>query len=210
MRRLFDIAVASTVLAATAPLLVATAGLVRWRIGGPALFRQTRTGLDGRPFTILKFRTMRDAFGPDGEPLPDGARLTKLGKVLRDLSIDELPNLLNVLRGDMSLIGPRPLVDDYRTLYSVRQWRRHEVKPGLTGWAQVNGRNSLSWDEKFEFDVWYVENRSWRLDLAILLRTVACVVARDGISMKGAATVHRFEGAASDTRLATTLTAGAA
>ena len=198
MRRLFDIAVAATALVVTSPLLAVAALAVKARIGGPALFRQKRTGLDGRTFTILKFRTMREAYGPDGEPLPDGARLTKLGKLLRDLSIDELPNLVNVLRGDMAIIGPRPLIEDYRDLYSNRQWRRHEVRPGITGWAQVNGRNALSWDEKFELDVWYVENRTWRVDAAILLRTVACVVARDGIAMPGAATVHRFEGSDED------------
>ena len=204
MRRALDIVVAFGVLLLAAPLLGAVALLVRTCLGGPAFFTQTRTGLHGRPFTIYKFRTMRDVVDANGEPLPDGARLTRLGKLLRDLSIDELPNLLNVLRGEMSLIGPRPLIDDYHDLYSVEQRRRHEVKPGITGWAQVNGRNALSWDEKFALDVWYVDNRSWRTDLAILWRTIGCVVARDGISMAGAATVHRFEGHQfEDTDLAT-------
>ena len=206
MKRLFDIAVAGTALVAAAPVIAVAAGLVKWRIGGPVLFRQTRTGIDGMPFTILKFRTMRDAFDRDGSPLPDGARLTRLGKLLRDCSIDELPNLLNVLRGDMSIVGPRPLIDEYRDLYSARQWRRHEVRPGITGWAQVNGRNRLSWDQKFELDVWYVENASWRTDLTILFRTIGCVLGRDGIAMDGAATVHRFEGSAHPSALAARLT----
>ena len=194
MKRLLDIALAATGLALASPVLLVTALAVRASTGGPILFRQTRTGLGGKPFTILKFRTMRDARDADGEVLPDGARLTPLGSLLRDLSVDELPNLVNVLRGEMSLIGPRPLIHEYRDLYSTEQFRRHEVKPGITGWAQVNGRNALSWDEKFRLDVEYVDRRSWRLDALILFRTIGCVVARDGISMPGAATVRRFEG----------------
>ena len=194
MKRLLDILGASIALVLVSPVLLVTALLVAHQHGGAVIFRQTRTGLGGRPFRIWKFRTMRDALDANGQPLADGARLTPLGRRLRDLSIDELPNLVNVLRGEMSLVGPRPLVDDYRDLYSPRQWRRHDVKPGITGWAQVNGRNSLSWDEKFALDVWYVENRSLALDALILLRTAGCVVAREGIAMPGAVTVHRFEG----------------
>ena len=168
--------------------------LIRWKMGPPALFRQQRPGRDGRPFILYKFRTMKDANGPDGQPLPDAERLTPLGEFVRRSSLDELPQLLNVLRGDMSLVGPRPLLMEYLPLYSARQARRHEVRPGITGWAQVNGRNALGWPEKLEMDAWYVENRSFLLDMKILLLTVGRVVSRSGISQPGAATMEKFRG----------------
>lgn len=180
------------------PLLLLLALLIRWKMGPPALFRQQRPGRDGEPFILLKFRTMKDANGPDGQPLPDAERLTPLGQFVRRASLDELPQLLNVLRGDMSLVGPRPLLMEYLPLYSARQARRHEVRPGITGWAQVNGRNALRWPEKLEMDVWYVENRSFLLDLKILLLTVGRVLARSGISQPGAATMEKFRGEGND------------
>jgi len=168
--------------------------LIRWKMGPPALFRQQRPGRNGEPFILLKFRTMRDANGADGQPLPDAERLTPLGEFVRRSSLDELPQLLNVLRGDMSLVGPRPLLMEYLPLYSARQARRHEVRPGITGWAQVNGRNALGWPQRVELDVWYVENRSFLLDLKILMLTVGRVVSRSGISQPGAATMEKFRG----------------
>ena len=168
--------------------------LIRWKMGPPALFRQQRPGRNGQPFILFKFRTMKDANGPDGQPLPDAERLTPLGEFVRRSSLDELPQLLNVLRGDMSLVGPRPLLMEYLPLYSARQARRHEVRPGITGWAQVNGRNALGWPEKLEMDAWYVENRSFLLDMKILLLTVGRVVSRSGISQPGAATMEKFRG----------------
>ena len=167
-------------------------------MGPPALFRQQRPGRNGERFTLLKFRTMRDATDAAGQPLPDAERLTPLGEFVRRSSLDELPQLLNVLRGDMSLVGPRPLLMEYLPLYSARQARRHEVRPGITGWAQVNGRNALGWPEKLEMDVWYVENRSFLLDLKILLLTVGRVLARSGISQPGAATMEKFRGEGND------------
>ena len=168
--------------------------LICWNMGPPALFRQQRPGRNGQPFILFKFRTMKDANGPDGQPLPDAERLTPLGEFIRRSSLDELPQLLNVLRGDMSLVGPRPLLMEYLPLYSARQARRHEVRPGITGWAQVNGRNALGWPDKLEMDVWYVENRSFLLDVKILLLTVGRVVSRSGISQPGAATMEKFRG----------------
>lgn len=194
LKRLFDFAVAAALLLLLWPVLLLLALLIRWKMGPPALFRQERPGLGGRPFIVLKFRTMKDANGPDGQPLPDAERLTPLGEFVRRSSLDELPQLLNVLRGDMSLVGPRPLLMEYLPLYSARQARRHEVRPGITGWAQVNGRNALGWPEKLEMDAWYVENRSFLLDLKILLLTVKRVLARSGISQQGAATMEKFRG----------------
>lgn len=198
MKRLFDIVVAAVALLVLSPVIALVAFGVWRNLGGPVVFRQTRPGLNGRPFVMLKFRTMRDAVGPDGQPLPDAARMTPFGAVLRSTSLDELPELWNVLKGEMSLVGPRPLLMDYLPLYSPEQARRHDVRPGLTGWAQVNGRNALSWDEKFKLDVWYVDNRSLALDLKILAMTVRRVFARDGISAEGEATMPRFTGASTD------------
>jgi lipopolysaccharide/colanic/teichoic acid biosynthesis glycosyltransferase len=194
LKRLFDFAVAATLLLVLWPLMLLLALLIRWKMGPPALFRQQRPGRDGRPFVLLKFRTMKDANGPDGQPLPDAERLTPLGQFIRRTSLDELPQLLNVLRGDMSLVGPRPLLMEYLPLYNARQARRHEVRPGITGWAQVNGRNALGWPDRLEMDAWYVENRSFLLDLKILLLTVGRVLARSGISQPGAATMEKFRG----------------
>jgi lipopolysaccharide/colanic/teichoic acid biosynthesis glycosyltransferase len=177
-----------------APILLVVALLVRVKLGSPVLFRQQRPGLGGRPFMMMKFRTMTDALGPDGQPLPDAQRLTRFGRWLRASSLDELPELLNIVRGDMSLVGPRPLLMRYLPLYSPEQARRHEVRPGLTGWAQINGRNALSWDEKFALDRWYVEHRSFLLDLRILWQTALKVVKREGISSAGEATMPPFTG----------------
>lgn len=193
-KRFFDVVAAGGALALLSGPMLLLALLVRSKLGSPVLFSQVRPGLNGQPFTMYKFRTMTDERGPDGELLPDSVRLTRFGKFLRSTSVDELPELLNILKGDMSLVGPRPLLMEYLPLYNERQARRHEVRPGLTGWAQVNGRNALSWDEKFEHDVWYVENRSFALDLKILLMTLQKVVKRDGISADGEATMPRFSG----------------
>ena len=193
-KRLLDVALAGGVLLAAAPVLLLAMLLVRWRLGAPVLFRQVRPGLHGTPFTIVKLRTMRDASDAQGNPLPDAERMTALGRWLRRLSIDELPQLLNVLRGEMSIVGPRPLLMQYLPLYSPRQARRHEVLPGITGWAQVNGRNALSWPERLELDVWYVEHRSFRLDCYILWRSLASVASGRGVSADGQATVQAFRG----------------
>ena len=197
MKRLFDIVVAVVVLAATLPLLAVIALLVRVKLGRPVFFRQLRPGRHGKPFTLFKFRTMLNWTGSDGLPLPDRDRLTGFGKFLRASSLDELPELWNVLKGDMSLIGPRPLLMEYLPLYTSQQARRHDVRPGLTGWAQVNGRNALSWDDKFALDLWYVDHRSFWLDLKILGRTITKVFTRHGISAEGEATMSRFEGSQS-------------
>lgn len=194
MKRLFDVAVAAALLVALAPVMVVVAGLVRWRMGSPVLFRQERPGRDGVPFRVLKFRTMVQATDAAGEPLPDAQRLTPLGAALRRLSLDELPQLFNVLKGDMSLVGPRPLLMEYLPLYSPRQARRHEVRPGITGWAQVNGRNALDWQERLEMDAWYVEHRSFALDLKILWLTVARVASGSGVAQEGEATMRKFTG----------------
>ena len=177
-----------------APLLAAIAIAVAVGLGRPILFRQARPGLRGRPFTLLKFRTMRDAVGPDRSPLPDSARMTPLGTFLRSWSLDELPELWNVIRGEMSLVGPRPLLTEYLPLYTPDQARRHDVRPGITGWAQVHGRNALSWDEKFALDLWYVDHRSFLLDLKILALTLRNVLARHGINAENSATMPRFTG----------------
>ncbi len=194
MKRAFDFFAALAILVLGAPLLLVIASLVRLKLGAPILFRQLRPGRAAKPFELLKFRTMTDACGPDGALLPDAARLTPFGRFLRASSLDELPSLLNVIRGQMSLVGPRPLLMQYVPLYSPLQARRHEVRPGITGWAQVNGRNALSWDEKFELDVWYVDNRSFSLDLLILARTVSRVMRREGISAAGDVTMPVFRG----------------
>ena len=194
MKRLFDIFVSAGALIVLSPLMVCLALLIRVKLGAPVLFSQVRPGLNTGPFRMYKFRSMTNAHDAQGVLLPDAERLTPFGKFLRASSLDELPELFNILRGDMSLVGPRPLLMEYLPLYSARQARRHEVRPGLTGWAQVNGRNALSWDEKFELDVWYVENRSFALDLKILWLTLLTVVRRKGISSDGHATMPPFTG----------------
>ncbi len=194
MKRLLDIVLAGMALVLLSPLLGITAFLI-WRdVGSPVLFRQVRPGLNGIPFEMIKFRTMRDINGPDGQPLSDNERLTPLGHKLRSTSIDELPELWNVLKGDMSLVGPRPLLMEYLPLYSSEQARRHEIRPGLTGWAQVNGRNAISWEEKFELDTWYMDNSSLSLDLKIMVMTAQKVIWRDGISAEDEATMSKFTG----------------
>lgn len=194
MKRLFDFVLAGLALLLLAPLLVVLSVLIRVMLGRPVLFRQMRPGLHGRPFQMIKFRTMRDALDAAGNPLPDAVRLTPFGRLLRSSSLDELPELWNVLRGDMSLVGPRPLLMDYLPLYTPEQRRRHETRPGITGWAQVNGRNAISWEEKFSLDVWYVDNRSFLLDIRILFLTVRKVLVREGISAEGETTMSRFTG----------------
>jgi len=194
VKRVFDIAVAGICLIILAPLWLAIAIAVRLRLGGPVLFRQERLGLNGRPFTLLKFRTMTDARGPDGELLEDDERLTTLGSSLRRTTLDELPEILNVLRSDMSVVGPRPLLPQYRSRYTPEQWRRHEVKPGMAGPVAAYGRNSLSWEEKFRLDVDYVDNHSFWTDLKILGRSALAVVRREGISAEGHATMPTFLG----------------
>ena len=194
VKRGVDVVVAATALVVLSPVLAATAAAVRLSLGSPVLFTQQRPGRGGRPFRMYKFRTMRDAADAQGNPLPDAERLTRLGRVLRATSLDELPELFNVLRGEMSLVGPRPLLVDYLPLYTAEQARRHEVRPGITGWAQVNGRNALSWEDRFRLDVWYVDHASLWLDLRILALTVRKVIAREGISQQGSATMERFRG----------------
>lgn len=194
VKRLVDVAGAGVGLVLTAPILAAASVAIVYDMGTPVLFRQRRPGQDGKIFTLYKLRTMRDAVDRSGRTLPDAERLTALGRFLRASSIDELPELYNVLRGDMSLVGPRPLLVEYLERYSPRQARRHEVRPGLTGWAQINGRNTVDWDERFELDVWYVDNWSNGLDLRILWKTVAKVAAREGISQAGEATMKPFMG----------------
>jgi lipopolysaccharide/colanic/teichoic acid biosynthesis glycosyltransferase len=193
-KRLLDFILAAIALMLLAPALAVIALLVRVKLGSPVLFRQQRPGLHGRPFTLLKFRTMSDARDEEGRLLPDADRLTGLGQALRNASLDELPELINVLRGEMSLVGPRPLLMQYLERYSPEQMRRHEVRPGITGWAQVRGRNALSWDEKFSLDVRYVDHLSFSLDVKILLLTVKMVWRREGVSAKGYATMPEFKG----------------
>lgn len=194
MKRTFDIVVSGLAVVVLLPFTTTIALLVRWRLGSPVLFCQIRPGKGGKPFVMFKFRTMTDARGADGDLLPDAERLRRFGRFLRSTSLDELPGLWNVLAGDMSLVGPRPLLMEYLPLYSPEQARRHEVRPGVTGWAQVSGRNALSWEEKFALDVWYVDNRSFWLDLKIIALTVVRVLKRSGISAKGEATMPRFSG----------------
>jgi lipopolysaccharide/colanic/teichoic acid biosynthesis glycosyltransferase len=197
LKRLVDVTGAAMGLILLSPLIVSLLFAVRLGIGSPVLFRQLRPGRFGRPFVLVKFRTMREATDASGGPLPDAQRLTKLGRFLRATSLDELPELWNVLRGDMSLVGPRPLLMEYLPLYSAEQSRRHEVRPGITGWAQINGRNAINWEEKFRLDVWYVDNRSLRLDFKILLLTLKRVLDRSGISHPGHVTMERFRGPSS-------------
>ena len=194
MKRVFDFFTALFALLVFALLLVGLAWQVRRKLGSPVLFTQMRPGLHGKPFRMVKFRTMTDAWDASGALLPDAQRLTSFGRFLRASSLDELPELWNVLRGEMSLVGPRPLLMEYLPLYSPEQARRHEVRPGITGWAQVNGRNAISWPDKFALDVWYVDNRSMWLDVRILWLTVRKVLVRDGISAVGEATMPKFEG----------------
>jgi lipopolysaccharide/colanic/teichoic acid biosynthesis glycosyltransferase len=197
-KRLFDVAVAAPALVLLSPLILATALAVRWKMGSPVLFRQKRPGLGGKPFELVKFRTMLNANDRNGRPLADAERLTRFGRVLRATSLDELPQLWNVLKGDMSLVGPRPLLMEYLPRYSPEQARRHDVRPGLTGWTQVNGRNALGWDAKFALDVWYVDNRSFLLDLKILFKTAAALLRPRGISASGHATMPEFLGKLGD------------
>ena len=194
LKRAFDIAAAASALVVLSPVLAITAYKVKKELGLPVLFRQTRPGLHGKPFEMIKFRTMKDATDKAGNALPDSERLTEFGKKLRASSLDELPELWNVLKGDMSLVGPRPLLMEYLPLYNAEQAKRHNVRPGVTGYAQVNGRNSLSWEDKFKLDTWYVEHQSLWLDIKILLKTVKKVIIKDGISAEGEATMTKFTG----------------
>ena len=194
LKRIFDLVVSIIALILLAPLMFLIALLIRVTMGPPVLFKQVRPGLHGKPFTMYKFRTMLDLRDENGELLPDEKRLTPLGRFLRSTSLDELPELINVLKGDMSLVGPRPLLMKYLDRYTPEQFRRHEVKPGITGWAQINGRNALTWEEKFKLDVWYVDNWTIWLDLKILAITLYKVVKREGISQPGKATADEFKG----------------
>lgn len=197
MKRFFDLIVAAIALLLLSLPLVVLIWLIRRRLGSPVFFRQVRPGMHGKPFEMVKFRTMTDERGPDGQLLPDAVRLTPFGRFLRSSSLDELPELWNVLKGDMSLVGPRPLLMDYLPLYSPEQARRHEVRPGVTGWAQINGRNAISWEDKFKLDTWYVDNQSLWLDIKILWLTVKKVLVREGISAAGEATMSKFTGSKS-------------
>ncbi|MDX3895623.1 sugar transferase [Pusillimonas sp.] len=194
MKRVFDIIASALALLLLAPVLAGVALLVALKMGRPVFFRQQRPGLDGKPFTMLKFRTMRDERDAQGRPLSDAERLTPFGRWLRATSLDELPELWNVLKGDLSLVGPRPLLMEYLPRYSETQRRRHEVRPGLTGWAQVHGRNAVDWNKRFELDVWYVDHRSFWLDMKILAMTVHLVLSRRGVSAQGEATMREFTG----------------
>ncbi len=193
-KRLFDFLAALVALFFLSPLFLLTAVLVFWKLGSPIIFRQRRPGLHGRLFSILKFRTMTDMRDEAGNLLPDAQRLTKLGKFLRSSSLDELPELINVVKGEMSLVGPRPLLEQYLDLYTPEQMRRHEVRPGITGWAQINGRNALSWEEKFQLDLWYVDNHNFWLDIKIILMTIIKIVKRESINQPGQATIRPFQG----------------
>lgn len=198
MKRLMDFIASVFGLSVLLPIIAILSLLIRINLGAPILFGQMRPGMNGKPFRMIKFRTMRDASDLDGNPLPDSERITKFGAFLRATSLDELPELWNVLKGDMSLVGPRPLLMEYLDLYTPEQARRHEIRPGITGWAQVNGRNAISWEEKFKLDVWYVDNRSLWLDIKILWMTVKKVIVREGISAQGEATMSKFEGTKHD------------
>jgi lipopolysaccharide/colanic/teichoic acid biosynthesis glycosyltransferase len=200
IKRLFDISMALAALMLLSPVIAMVAWQIRHKLGSPVLFHQMRPGKDGKLFYILKFRTMTDVRDEQGMLLPDEKRLTKFGQFLRSTSLDELPELINVLKGEMSLVGPRPLLMEYLPLYTPEQYRRHEVRPGITGWAQINGRNALSWEEKFKLDVWYVDNRSLWLDMKIIFLTIWKVLRRDGISAEGEATMSRFTGSSLERR----------
>jgi sugar transferase EpsL len=203
LKRLFDVVVAAALLVLLSPVLAMIAATVGVAMGRSVLFRQQRPGLHGKPFTILKFRTMVEATDASGKPLPDAKRITRVGRLLRRTSLDELPELVNVLRGDMSLVGPRPLLMEYLPRYSEEQMRRHEVRPGITGWSQVHGRNALTWDEKFALDVWYVDHRSLRLDVQILLATIGEVVKGEGIPHAAVAAMEPFRGSGGEPSIAT-------
>ena len=194
LKRLLDITIASIALILLSPLYFYVAHKVKKNLGSPVLFRQVRPGLHGKPFEMIKFRTMKDAVDEQGNPLPDSERLTPFGKMLRSTSLDEMPELWNVIKGDMSIVGPRPLLTEYLPLYNEEQAKRHNVRPGMTGHAQVNGRNAISWEEKFKLDTWYVENQSTLLDFKIMFKTVHKVLAKDDISAEGEATMTRFTG----------------
>ncbi|MGK9155511.1 sugar transferase [Acinetobacter radioresistens] len=194
LKRLLDIIIASIALILLSPLYVFVAYKVKKNLGSPVLFRQVRPGLHGKPFEMIKFRTMKDAVDEQGNPLPDSERLTPFGQMLRSTSLDEMPELWNVIKGDMSIVGPRPLLMEYLPLYSPEQAKRHDVRPGMTGYAQVNGRNAIGWEEKFKLDTWYVENQSIWLDFKIMLKTVKKVLAKDDISAEGEATMSKFTG----------------
>ncbi|KIC79624.1 sugar transferase [Pseudomonas sp. C5pp] len=194
VKRAVDIFASLFGLILLSPIILILSLCIRRKLGAPVLFRQIRPGMNGKPFEMVKFRTMRDALDAQGVPLPDDKRMTPFGSFLRASSLDELPELWNVLKGDMSLVGPRPLLMEYLPLYSQEQYRRHEVRPGVTGWAQINGRNALSWEDKFKLDVWYIDNRSIMLDFKILLLTVKKVLVRDGISAEGEVTMSKFTG----------------
>ncbi|CAH7458915.1 Uncharacterized sugar transferase EpsL [Vibrio chagasii] len=193
-KRLFDFASSLIALILLSPIIALVAWKIRKNLGSPVLFRQTRPGLNGKPFEMVKFRTMKDAVDQQGNPLPDSERMTPFGDKLRNSSLDELPELWNVLKGEMSLVGPRPLLMQYLPLYNKEQARRHEVRPGVTGWAQINGRNAISWEDKFELDVWYVDNKTIWLDIKILFLTVKKVFIKEGISAQGEATMPYFKG----------------
>jgi lipopolysaccharide/colanic/teichoic acid biosynthesis glycosyltransferase len=194
MKRIFDLVLILLSFPLLFPVFIIVAILVKWKLGSPILYSQVRPGLNAKPFKMFKFRSMTDARDESGELLSDADRLTKFGRLLRSTSLDELPELWNVVKGDMSLVGPRPLLMEYVPLYSEEQTRRHEVRPGITGWAQINGRNAISWDERFKLDVWYVTNRSLWLDLKIIFLTLKKVVVREGISADGEATMTKFTG----------------
>ncbi|EKO3740213.1 sugar transferase [Vibrio metschnikovii] len=198
MKRYFDVLASLTALILLSPIIALVAWKIRKNLGSPVLFRQTRPGLNGKPFEMVKFRTMKDAVDHQGNPLPDSERMTPFGDKLRNSSLDELPELWNVLKGEMSLVGPRPLLMQYLPLYSPEQARRHQVRPGVTGWAQINGRNAISWEEKFKLDIWYVDNRTFWLDIKILLLTVKKVFVKEGISAQGEATMPPFKGNKND------------
>ncbi|WP_180041232.1 MULTISPECIES: sugar transferase [unclassified Acinetobacter] len=196
LKRLLDIVIASSALVLLSPVYALVAHKVKKNLGSPVLFRQVRPGLHGKPFEMIKFRTMKDALDAEGNPLPDSERLTPFGKMLRATSLDEMPELWNVIKGDMSIVGPRPLLMEYLPLYNSEQAKRHNVRPGITGYAQVNGRNAISWEKKFELDTWYVENQSLWLDFKIMLKTIKKVIAKDDISAEGEATMSKFTGSA--------------
>lgn len=194
LKRLLDIVIASSALVLLSPVYAFVAYKVRKNLGSPVLFRQVRPGLKGKPFEMIKFRSMKDAVDAQGNPLPDSERLTPFGQMLRSSSLDEMPELWNVIKGEMSIVGPRPLLMEYLPLYNEQQAKRHNVRPGITGYAQVNGRNAISWEKKFELDTWYVENRSLWLDFKIMLKTVQKVLSKDDISAEGEATMSKFTG----------------
>ncbi|QKQ71173.1 sugar transferase [Acinetobacter sp. 10FS3-1] len=198
LKRLLDIIIASIALILLSPLYAFVAYKVKKNLGSPVLFRQVRPGLHGKPFEMIKFRTMKDAVDEQGNPLPDSERLTPFGQMLRSTSLDEMPELWNVIKGDMSIVGPRPLLMEYLPLYSPEQAKRHDVRPGMTGHAQVNGRNAIGWEEKFKLDTWYVENQSIWLDFKIMFKTVHKVLAKDDISAEGEATMSKFTGTKTD------------